>query len=78
MAPTFEQIEPELVELREFVLNDLQRIVDQDVGGNYAAAALISSAYEELARLRKEAKHVPFRERLPEQWRPVGSRCTGR
>lgn len=71
MAPTFEQIEPAFAELRDFVLNDLLRIVNQEVGGNYAAAALISSTYEELARLRKQPKHGSFRDRLPEQWRPL-------
>jgi hypothetical protein len=77
LAPSFEQIEPAFAELRDFVLNDLQRIVSQEVGGNYAAAALISSAYEEVARLREQAKHVPFGDRLPVQWRPVAKSLYG-
>ena len=71
MAPRFEEIEPKLRELRAFVLNDLESVVDREVGGNYAAAALIVSAYDALGDLRKEKGAVPFEEQLPATWRPV-------
>jgi len=41
VAPTFEQIEDDFLFWRNFVLEDLDRIVSQDTGGNFAAAALI-------------------------------------
>ena len=77
MAVSFEQIEPELFRLRDFVLNDLQRIVDQDVGDNYAAAGLISSTYDALGDLRGVGSDVPFAEQLPQQWRPVAKSLYG-
>ncbi len=54
LAPSFEQIEPAFVEPRDFVLDDLHRIVSQEVAVNYAATAFISLAHKELSRLRKQ------------------------
>ncbi len=76
-APTFEHIEPAFTELRDFVLNDLNLIVSQLKGGNYAATALVSSTYEELARLQGQEKHTAFEAQLPEQWRPVAKSLYG-
>jgi hypothetical protein len=42
---TFDQIELHFMEFRDFLSNDLDRIVAQPVGGNYAATVLIFSAY---------------------------------
>jgi hypothetical protein len=73
MAVAFEQIEPELRRLREFVLNDLDRIVDQPVGGNYAAVAVVLCAYDAIANLggAANAGEIPFADGLPEAWTPV-------
>ena len=74
MAVTFEQIEPELRRLREFVLNDLDRILDQPVGGNYAAVAVALCAYDAIAKLEGGANargERPFADSLPQAWRPV-------
>src|SRR3954453_10317838 len=74
MAVTFEQTEPELRRLREFVLNDLDRIVDQPVGGNYAAVAVALCAYDAIANLEGGANargERPFADSLPQAWRPV-------
>jgi hypothetical protein len=44
IAIPFERIESDFRRLRDFVLNDLDRIVESDVGGNYTATALISAS----------------------------------
>lgn len=71
----FEHIEEDLRRLRDFVLEDLERIVAQEVGGNYAVATLVAIAYEELARLRhgrRGAGHEVFTETVPARWRAIG------
>lgn len=72
MAPPFDQIEPRLHRLRAFVLNDLEGVVGREVGGNYAATALVVSAYDALGDLSKKEGWVLFGERLP------GPLATGR
>jgi hypothetical protein len=74
MAIPFERIEQCFVELRDFVLNDLDRIASQDIGGNFAACAVVVCAYDAIAALRDDAKNageVPFCETLPPEWQPV-------
>jgi len=71
VAPPFDQIEPRLHRLRAFVLNDLEGVVGREVGGNYAATALVVSAYDALGDLSKKEGWVLFGERLPAPWRPV-------
>ena len=73
MAIAFEQIQPDFTQVRDFVLNDVHRVVSQEIGGNYAAVALIILAYDALADLHNGAKkqHQLFGERLPAQWQPV-------
>jgi len=77
LVATFDQIELHFMEVRGFFLNDLDRIVAQPVGGNYAATVLIFSAYEALGNLRDSKGHVPFREQLPPRWRPVSESLYG-
>jgi len=74
VATSFKQIKPEFERLRAFVLNDLDRIVDRDVGGNYAAVALIVCGHDAIADLRDgraNAGQLPFADALPSAWRPV-------
>ena len=71
MTVQFSDIEEDFGELRGFILNDVDRIVSMEIGGNYAAAALIACAYEALAQLRGVAKHGVFAENLPTEWLPV-------
>lgn len=74
MAVTFEQIEPKLRRLRDFVLDDLQRIVDQPVGGNYAAVAVVLCAYDAIGNLEGAGKgEISFAESLPGEWKPAAS-----
>jgi hypothetical protein len=79
MAISFEQIEPDFTGLRDFVLNDLDAITAQAVGGNYAAAAIIASHVRRHRRSARRCEQVGeglFRETLPEPWRPVAPRST--
>lgn len=74
MTIPFEQVEEDFRRLRDFVLDDLDRITGQAVGGNYAAAALIVCAYDAIASLRDGRSNrgeLPFGETLPPDWRPV-------
>jgi hypothetical protein len=74
MAIEFDQIEASFRQLRDFILHDLERIVDQEIGGNYAATAIIVCAHDSIANLRDgkaNAGERPFAETLPEEWRPV-------
>ena len=58
-------------ELRRFVLEDLDRIVDQPVGGNFAVAALVGCSYDLLGKLQARRPHKVFAESLPEPWPAV-------
>lgn len=73
MAMPFERIEKPFVELRDFVLNDLDRLTSQEIGGNYLAAALIMCAHEAIADLRdgRPLGELPFADSLPPKWRAV-------
>jgi hypothetical protein len=71
MAVEFAQIEADFAELRNFILTDIDLIVGMASGGNYAAAAIITCAYETLAAVRGKAKHEVFAESLPDEWRAV-------
>jgi len=52
MAPTFEQIDSEVKKIRNYVFHDLELIVKQQTGGNYAAIAIMLCACDLFARLR--------------------------
>jgi hypothetical protein len=74
MAVPYETIKPEVERLRDFVTNDLDRLVSQDLGGNYLAAALITCACDAISFLkygqRNRGDRV-FAEILPDLWKPV-------
>jgi len=50
----FDGIKEEFYELRNFILGDLRILLDSPVGGNYAAALLITNACEVIGPLRYE------------------------
>jgi hypothetical protein len=79
MAMPFERIEKPFVELRDFVLNDLDRLTSQEIGGNYLAAALIMCAHEAIADLRdgRPLGELPFADSLPPKWRAVAPSLYG-
>ena len=58
-------------ELRRFVLEDLDRIVGQPRGGNFAVAALVGCSYDLLGNLQGRAPHAVFAESLPPPWDAV-------
>lgn len=74
MSVSFAQIETEFERLRDFLLNDVERILGLEPGVNYAAAAVIACGFEALANVRDGKSHAgegPFAETLPREWRPV-------
>lgn len=76
MAISFNKIEKEFRELRDFILNDLNLILAQRTGGNYSAMLLITAACEALGHLRygtKSGGQRFFAEYLlPTNWQTVG------
>lgn len=76
MSDSFDLIEKEFYELRDFFLNDLTLLVNLPKGGNYAATLLVANACEVLGRLRYESGEGDefFKHYLvPESWKPVAS-----
>ena len=75
MAVPYETIKESFETIRNFILNDLNRIVSQPTGGNYAAVLLIMTACETLGRLRYASASGGgffFGEfLLPKHWQPV-------
>ena len=75
MAVAFETIAESFRRLRKFVLHDLELIVSEATGGNYAAVLLVTSACEALGRLRfgtESGGNLLFRDYLlPNDWQPV-------
>ena len=67
----YADIEADYAELRDFILNDVDRIVALETGGNYAAAALIACAHESLAKVQARKAHDTFTDTLPDAWQPV-------
>ncbi len=76
MSIPFSAVEGDLQQLRKFVLNDLEKIVRQPKGGNYAAVAVITCACEAFGRLRygkRDGGRDFFVDKLlPSKWRGVG------
>ena len=52
MTVSFEYIEPKFDRVFGFIQRDLEQFLAQDVGGNFAVAALAACACETLARYR--------------------------
>lgn len=74
MAVPYETIKPEVERLRDYVTNDLNRVVAQNVGGNYLAAALITCACDAISFLKYGQRNrgdLIFAEILPDLWKPV-------
>jgi hypothetical protein len=69
----WEAIEETFARLRDFVLNDLDHLVRQKEGGQFAVVTLVLAACDALGRLyygRDTGARV-FERCLPEEWKPV-------
>lgn len=77
MAISYQAIEKDFRNLRDFILNDLELILSHQTGGNYSAILLITAACEAVGRLRYGARNGGghfFREYLlPPEWSTVGN-----
>jgi hypothetical protein len=77
VAVSYDEIRDRFDTLRRFLLDDLDLVVTQPVGGNYAAVLLITAACDAVGRLRygTRAGGEPFFAEylLPARWRPVGA-----
>ena len=75
MAVEYEVIKDKFEQLRNFIINDLTLIIQQETGGNYLAACLIACACEALSRFKYGSPHkgeLFFSEMtLPSKWQPV-------
>lgn len=74
MTISYETIRPEVERLRYYLTNDLDRLIAQDVGGNYLAAVLITCACDALSYLKHGQRNrgdLFFTELLPDLWKPV-------
>lgn len=76
MTVLYEDVAGSFSNLRSFLLNDLDLVVTQPIGGNYAAVLLVTSACEAVGRLRygkRSGGELFFSEyMLPTNWQPVG------
>jgi hypothetical protein len=75
MAISFEKVRLDFEQLRRLVIDDLKRVVEQRIGGNYAAGLIVVCGCEALARLwhgAPDGELVFSKRMLPEDWRPVG------
>lgn len=73
-AISYEMIRREVERLCSYVTNDLDRLIAQDVGGNYLAAALITCACDAISYLKHGQRNrgdLFFTEMLPNLWKPV-------
>jgi hypothetical protein len=74
VATTYEAIRSRFEQVRDYVVSDLDRVIEQTDGGNYIAAALITCACDALSNLkhgRENHGYLFFKELLPNEWRPV-------
>src|SRR5262245_55326063 len=75
MAVAFGQISVDFLELKNYILHDLDIITSSPHGGNYAAALLIVTACEAAGTVRygKRDGGVDFFKEylLPKKWKPV-------
>jgi hypothetical protein len=79
VAVTFGQIESDFEAMRDFFLNDLMRILAQETGGNFAVAALVAIAHEEIAWIRHGHREgeLSFEETLSRDFGPLGRALYG-
>ncbi len=76
MAVAYETIRSEVERLRNYIIKDLDLLVNQDVGGNYLAASLITCACDAISYLKYGKHHrgnLVFSELLPDFWQPVAN-----
>ena len=76
MAVAYETIRSEVERLRNYIIKDLDLLVNQDVGGNYLAASLITCACDAISYLKYGKPHrgdLVFSELLPDFWQPVAN-----
>lgn len=74
MATTYETIRPRFEQVQDYVVSDLDRVIEQTDGGNYIAAALITCACDALSNLKygqQNRGYLFFEDLLPSEWRPV-------
>jgi hypothetical protein len=74
MAVPYETIRAEVERLCNYVTHDLDRLIGQDVGGNYLAAALITCACDAISYLKYGQRNrgdLFFTEILPDLWKPL-------
>lgn len=74
MATTYETIRLRFEQVHDYVVSDLDRVVEQTDGGNYIAAALIVCACDALSNLKygkENHGYLFFKELLPNVWHPV-------
>ena len=76
MSICFNDIKDDFCELRDYILNDLRILLESPVGGNSAAALLITTACEVVGPLRYEnsGEREFFKNFLvPDDWRSVAA-----
>ena len=74
MAVPYETIRAEVERLCNYVTHDLDRLIGQDVGGNYLAAALTTCACDAISYLKYGQRNrgdLFFTEILPDLWKPI-------
>lgn len=74
MVVHYETIRVEVERLRNFISTDLELVVNQDSGGNYLAASLITCACDAMSYLKHGVANrgeLFFGELLPDCWKPV-------
>ena len=74
MATSYEEIRSKFEQIQDYVISDLNRVIEQTDGGNYIAAALITCACDALSQLKygqQNRGYLFFEEVLPSEWRPV-------
>lgn len=74
MGVQYETIRAEVERVRNFITTDLDLVVNQNIGGNYLAASLITCACDAIAYLkygRPNHGELFFAELLAHSWKPA-------
>ena len=74
MALAYDAIRPRFDQIKDYIVSDLDRVIEQTDGGNYIAAALITCACDALSTLKYGGENRGdrfFKELLPTTWQPV-------
>jgi hypothetical protein len=69
----WDTIEQTFTRLRDFVFTDLDRLVTQERGGQFAVVALVMAACDALGRLHcgRDTGERVFKRCLPDHWKPA-------